>query len=64
VRLRFALCWTRSRGDERSHAGHRSAGTTMIGIHMSGKAPSAGTMEKTRPIADVVIKRYKERYGT
>jgi len=36
----------------------------MIGIHMSGKGPSAGTMEKTRPIADVVIKRYKERYGT
>ena len=42
---------------------HVVMGTTMIGIHTSGKGPGAGTMEKTRPIADVVMKRYKERYG-
>ena len=47
MQSRFSLCWTRSRDDERSRVGHRPA----------------RTMEKTRPIADVVIKRYKERYA-
>ena len=42
---------------------HVVVGLAMIGIHTSGKGPGAGTMEKTRPIADVVIKRYKERYA-
>ena len=42
---------------------HVVVGTTMISIRTNGKGPGAGTMEKTRPIADLVIKRYKERYG-
>ena len=42
---------------------HVVIATTMISIQTWGEAPGAGTMEKTRPIADLVIKRYKERYG-
>jgi hypothetical protein len=42
---------------------HVIVGTTMVSIQTWGKGPGAGTMDKTRPIADVVIKRYKERYG-
>jgi len=42
---------------------HVIVGTTMLGINTYGKGPGAGTMEKTRPIADLVVKRFKERYG-
>jgi len=42
---------------------HVVVGSKLVNIQTWGKAPGAGTMEKTRPIADVVIKRYKERYG-
>jgi hypothetical protein len=42
---------------------HVVIATTMVSIQTWGKAPGAGTMEKTRPIADLVIKRYKERYA-
>jgi hypothetical protein len=42
---------------------HVIIGTTMLGINTYGKGPGAGTMEKTRPIADLVVKRFKERYG-
>ena len=42
---------------------HVVIATTMISIQIWGDAPGAGTMEKTRPIADLVIKRYKEHYG-
>ena len=43
---------------------HVVMGTTMVSIQTWGEAPGAGTTEKTRPIADLVVKRYKERYGT
>ena len=42
---------------------HVVVGTTMIGIHTYGKGAGAGTMDATRPIADLVMKRYMERYG-
>ena len=42
---------------------HVVVGTTMIGIHTYGKGAGAGTMDATRPIADLVVKRYMERYG-
>ena len=42
---------------------HVVVGTTMVSIQTWGSGPGAGTMEKTRPIADIVVKRYKERYG-
>lgn len=42
---------------------HVVVGTTMVSIQTWGSAPGAGTIEKTRPIADIVVKRYKERYG-
>jgi hypothetical protein len=41
---------------------HVIIGLTMVSIQTYGKAPGAGTPEKTRPIADAVIARYKERY--
>ena len=42
---------------------HVIIGLTMVSIQTWGDAPGAGTQEKTRPIADVVIQRYKERYA-
>ena len=42
---------------------HVIIGLTMVSIQTWGEAPGAGTPEKTRPIADIVIKRYRERYG-
>ena len=42
---------------------HVVVGTTMVSIQTWGSAPGAGTIEKTRPIADIVVKRYRERYG-
>jgi len=42
---------------------HVVVGTTMINIQTWGKPDGAGTMEQTRPIADLVVKRYKDRYG-
>jgi len=42
---------------------HVVVGTTMVSIQTWGSGPGAGTIEKTRPIADLVVKRYKERYG-
>jgi hypothetical protein len=42
---------------------HVIIGLTMVSIQTYGDAPGAGTQEKTRPIADVVIQRYKERYA-
>ena len=42
---------------------HVIVGTTMVSIQTFGKGPGAGTMDLTRPIADLVIKRYKERFG-
>jgi hypothetical protein len=42
---------------------HVIIGLTMVSIQTWGEAPGAGTQEKTRPIADLVVKRYKERYG-
>jgi hypothetical protein len=42
---------------------HVVVGLTMVNIQTFGKAPGAGTMEKTRPIADVVVARYKAIHG-
>jgi hypothetical protein len=42
---------------------HVIVGTTMVSIQTYGKADGAGTMDKTRPIADQVIQRYKQRYA-
>ena len=42
---------------------HVVVGTTLVNIQLFGKGPGAGTMEKARPIADIVVKRYKEKYG-
>jgi hypothetical protein len=42
---------------------HVVVGTTIVNIQTWGKGAGAGTMEKTRPIADLVVQRYKERYG-
>jgi hypothetical protein len=38
---------------------HVIIGTVVITVQTWGKAAGAGTMEKTRPIADLVISRYK-----
>jgi hypothetical protein len=43
---------------------HVVVGSTLVNIQTFGKGPGAGTMAKTRPIADIVVKRYKERYGS
>ena len=42
---------------------HVVVGLTLVNIQTFGRAPGAGTMEKTRPIADVVVARYKAMYG-
>ena len=42
---------------------HVVIATTMISIQTWGKRRAPAPMEKPRPIADLVIKRYKERYG-
>lgn len=42
---------------------HVVVGLTLVNIQTFGKAPGAGTMEKTRPIADAVVARYKTMYG-
>ena len=42
---------------------HVIVGTTIVSIQTWGKAEGAGTMAKTRPIADQVIQRYKQRYA-
>jgi len=42
---------------------HVIIGTTMVSIQTWGKAEGAGTMARTRPIADQVIQRYKQRYA-
>ena len=42
---------------------HVVIATTMVSIQTWGEAAGAGTLEKTRPIANLVIARYKERYA-
>jgi hypothetical protein len=43
---------------------HVVVGLTLVNIQTFGRAPGAGTMEKTRPIADIVVQRYKAKYGS
>jgi hypothetical protein len=41
---------------------HIVIGMTIVTVESYGKSAGAGTLERTRPIAELVAKRYKERY--
>lgn len=41
---------------------HFVIGLTLITVQTYGKSAGAGTLERTRPIAELVAKRYKERH--
>ena len=42
---------------------HVVIGTDFLTVHTWGKAPGAGTLEKTKEVAAIVVKRYKEKYA-
>lgn len=43
---------------------HVVIGTDFLTVQTWGKAPGAGTLEKTKEVATIVVNRFKERYAS
>ena len=43
---------------------HVVVGTDFLTVQTWGKAPGAGTLEKTKEVATIVVNRFKERYAS